>query len=76
MLTFASVIHKVQNLSLPRATICFDDLPSHGELNVPMSRVRRAGELCFFGVNAGDVKERFQMYDTLDVVMKKPPLFL
>lgn len=45
---YAPTIHKVQSLMLPRVAICFNDIPSHGELYVAMSRVRHVDELCFF----------------------------
>ncbi|GAN11543.1 hypothetical protein MAM1_0673d11109 [Mucor ambiguus] len=47
VLAYASTIHKVQSLTLPRVAICFDDMPSHGELFVAMSLVRRGDELYF-----------------------------
>lgn len=48
VLAYASTIHKVQTLTLPRVAICFDDIPSHDELYVAISRARRADELCSF----------------------------
>ncbi|GAN11745.1 hypothetical protein MAM1_0880d11330 [Mucor ambiguus] len=68
VLAYASTIHTVQSLTLPRVLICFDDMPSHGELYIAMSRIRRGDELCFFGVNAGDVEERFQSYLNCDAI--------
>lgn len=68
VLTYASTIHNVQSLKLPRAAICFDDMPFHGELYVAMSRVRHGDELCFFGVNARDVEEHFQLYLNCDAI--------
>lgn len=68
MLTYASTIHKAQGLTLPIVAIYFDNMPSHSELYVAMSRVRRADKLYFFGVDAGDVEERFQLYLNGDAI--------
>lgn len=68
MLAYASTIHKIQSLTLPRVAICFDDMPSHGQLYVAMSRVRHADQLCFFGVDANDVEERFQLFLNCDAI--------
>jgi len=68
VLTYASTIHKAQGLTLPIVAIYFDNMPSHSELYVAMSRVRRADKLYFFGVDAGDVEERFQLYLNGDAI--------
>ncbi|CAO0795127.1 unnamed protein product [Mucor circinelloides] len=59
---------EAQGLTLPIVAIYFDNMPSHSELYVAMSRVRRADKLYFFGVDAGDVEERFQLYLNGDAI--------
>lgn len=48
VIAYASTIHKVQGLTLPCVAICFNDMPSHAEPYIAMSRVRHFDELCFF----------------------------
>ncbi|CEP08961.1 hypothetical protein, partial, partial [Parasitella parasitica] len=48
---FATTIHKAQSITIDAVAIHLDDMPSHGQLYVAMSRVRRAGDLYFFGTD-------------------------
>jgi len=65
---------KVQSLTLSRAAICWDDMPSHGQLYVAMSRVKRASDLFFYGVNVDDLEECLRLYlncDAIEMVRKE-----
>lgn len=46
---FASTIHKAQSLTIDSIAIHLDNMLSHGQLYVAMSRVRRSEDLFFFG---------------------------
>lgn len=41
---------------------------SHGQLYVAMSRVQRAEDLYFFGVNPGDKDRRFKLQINCDAI--------
>lgn len=46
---FASTIHKAQSVTIDSVAIYLDDMMSHGQLYVAMSRVRKSENLFFFG---------------------------
>lgn len=48
---------KVKSLALSRVAICWHDIPSHGQLYVAMSRVKRVSDLFFYGANVNDLEE-------------------
>lgn len=53
VVSMASTIGKVQSLTLPSVAIFFDDMHSHGQLYVAMSRVRTAQDVYFFWYKQG-----------------------
>ena len=64
----------MQSLTLSKVAIFFDDMPSHGQLYVAMSCVRRAEDLYFFGVNADDIVHRFRLHINCDAIEIIRPL--
>lgn len=69
ILSYASAIHKVRSLTLSKVAIFFSDMPSsHGQLYVAMSRVQRAEDLYFFGVNPVDKDRRFRLHINCDAI--------
>lgn len=46
---FASTVHKAQSLTIDSVAIHLDNMLTHGQLYVAMSRVRKSDDLSFFG---------------------------
>lgn len=65
---YASTIHKVQSLTLPRVAINFGNFPYHGQLYVAMSRVRSADDIFFTAIERGNVERLFQLYANCDAI--------
>lgn len=58
----------MQSLTLARVAICWYDMPSHGQLYVAMSRVKKASDLFFYGVDANNVNECLRLYLNCDAI--------
>lgn len=67
---FASTIHKAQSATIDCVAIHLENMPDHGQLYVAMSRVRRAEDLFFFGVNLPiSTKKRFRVdWDAMEII--------
>lgn len=70
---FASTIHKAQSATIDRVAIYLDNMPTHGQLHVAMSRVRKAENLFFFGADLPlSIKRKFGVdCDAIEIVRKK-----
>ncbi|KAG1041055.1 hypothetical protein G6F43_012178 [Rhizopus delemar] len=71
--TFANTIHKAQSATIDCVGIHLDNMLSHRQLYVAMSRVRKMDDLCFFGAETLlNIKRKFGAdIDALDIVRKK-----
>ena len=58
---------KVKSLALSRVAICWHDIPSHGQLYVAMSRVKRVSDF-FYGVNVNDLEECLRLCFNCDAI--------
>ncbi|OBZ80362.1 ATP-dependent DNA helicase PIF1 [Choanephora cucurbitarum] len=67
---FASTIHKAQRVTIDSVAIYFDDIISHGQLYVAMSRVRKSENLFFFGSELPlRIERKYGLnFDAIDIV--------
>lgn len=67
---FATTIHKAQSITIDAVAIHLDDMPSHGQMYVAMSRVRKADDLYFFGTDLPvRIKRKFGVnLDAIDMI--------
>lgn len=69
---FASTILKSQSATIDCVGIYLDSMPSHGQLYVAMSRVRKAEDLYFFGADKPlTIKQKFGVdADAAEIIRK------
>lgn len=67
---FATTIHKAQSLTIDAVAIHLDNMLSHGQMYVAMSRVRKTEDLFFFGSELPlAIKRKFGLnLDAIDIV--------
>ena len=67
---FATTIHKAQSITIESVAIHLDHMPSHGQMYVAMSRVRKADDLYFFGTDMPvRIKKKFDInLDAIDMI--------
>ncbi|KAG1048086.1 hypothetical protein G6F43_009501 [Rhizopus delemar] len=67
---FATTIHKAQSITIESVAIHLDHMPSHGQMYVATSRVRKADDLYFFGTDIPvRIKKKFDInLDAIDMI--------
>lgn len=77
---FATTIHKAQSITIDSVAIHLDNMLSHGQLYVAMSRVRTTQDLYFFGSETPlRIKRKFGVnLDALDIIdyLEKKPRYI
>lgn len=70
---FASTIHKAQSVTIDCVGIHLDNMLTHGQLYVAMSRVRKAEDLFFFGAETPlSIKRMYGCdVDAVEIIRKK-----